>query len=354
MMEFSSLQYSCHELRGWPLMMVLKSSVLRAWIVTLCAGVSFLTAGPLRAAVIFQFTYFDVVNGNGIGFDDPVLGAARRAAAEATAAQMGARLAHSATVQVGIAPSQTDGTGPIGIASASFNVTTPGIRDGEIYRRIVLGAPDTTPMQLDAGMVFDFGYPTALTGTPALGVTYFPDVFRHELTHAMGFGSFLAANGTGFNGTAPDMYTRYDSFLTTDGGANPGLDVIDAAGNLLVDAGTFAAAYSSGLVFDGPTTRAANGGLPLKLYFSSPSHSASPNDVMFVSPAVGRVRDDWSALDVAVLKDLGYQFVPEPTTAGMGAAMLGLVVASARPSARRRRGAGVAGKRAQSTCAMRQ
>ena len=35
---------------------------------------------------------------------------------------------------------------------------------------------------------------------------------------------------------------------------------------------------------------------------------------MFVSPAVGFVRDAWSARDIGVLTDLGYQIVPEPST----------------------------------------
>jgi hypothetical protein len=291
--------------------------------------------GAARAAVIFQFTYFDVVNGNGRGFDDPVLGAARRAAAEATAAQMGAQLAHTATVQIGIAPSQIDGMGFIGIASASFNDTTPGIRDGEVYRRIVLGAPDTTPMQLDAGMVFDFGQEIALSGTPGPFIPYFPDVFRHELTHTMGFGSFLTATGTGFNNTMPDMYTRYDSFLTTDAGAGTGLDVVSDAGALLLDAGTYSSAYAAGLVFDGPITRAANGGLPLKLAPTSPTHSGTMSHVMFPSPAQGYARDDWHPLDVAVLKDLGYVFVPEPTSLGLGMAAWALIFARGRRLSKR-------------------
>jgi hypothetical protein len=274
-------------------------------------------APTARAAVTFEFTYFDVVNANGRGFDDPVLGAARRAALELTASQMGSRIAQTATIEVGLAPSQIDGTGPIGIASATFLDTTAGIRDGEIYRRIVLGLPDTTPTGLDAGVVFDFGYDVALSGTPVPFQPYFPDVARHELTHALGFGSFLRSTGLGFNGAAPDMYTRFDSMLTTDGGPGAGMPIVDAAGNLLLDPAAYAAAYTAGFVFDGPATRAANGGLPLKLASMSPSHSANSSDVMFPSPAQGFVRDDWTPLDVAVLTDLGYVFVPEPGGAAL-------------------------------------
>jgi hypothetical protein len=286
----------------------------RLIVCSLALGILLGSHGEAPGKVIFSFTYFDA----GSGFDDPTFGADRRAALEATAAQIGDRIAQDATVEIGVAPSQTDGTGFIGLAAAEFLDTTPGIRDGEVYRRIVLGEPDTAPAILDAGMVFDFGYAVALSGTPGPGVPYFPDVARHEITHALGYGSFLAADGTGFNGTEPDMYTRFDSFLTTDGGPNPGLPVVDAAGNLLLDDPTYAFAYATGLVFDGPATRAANGGSPLKLRPSDPTHSSLASDVMFPSPAVGFARDDWSPLDAAVLRDLGYEIIPEPSTIVLG------------------------------------
>lgn len=259
-----------------------------------------------EAKVTFEFTYFDVVLDNDMRFDDPTLGADRRAVVETTAALMGNRIAQTATVEIGVAPSLMDGSGgPIGIAAANFLDTSPGIRDGEIYRRIVLGIPDPTPGDmdnLDGGMVFDFGYAVDLTGPSTPGVAYFPDVVRHELTHALGYGSFLEADQTGFNGTSPaDMYTRFDSMLTTDAGPGmTGLAIVDAAGMQLLAPALFDPAFGSGLVFDGPAARAANGGEPVKLFGSGPTHSALASDVMFPSPAVGFVRDDWSPRDVGV------------------------------------------------------
>lgn len=272
--------------------------------------------GTAEAAVTFVFTYFDVTTGTGVGFDDPAEGAARRAALEAVAAAIGSRIGQTATVEIGVAPSETDGTGPGGIGSATFLDTSAGIRDGEVYRRIVLGEPDVDP-GLDGGIVFDFGYTFALTGTPPAGVAYFPDVARHEITHVLGYGSFLKADGTGFNGTTPDMYTRFDSILRTDaGGTSTGLPVVDAAGNLLLDAPTYSFAHGTGLVFDGTETRAANAGAPHKLFAADPTHSGTASDVMFPSPAVGETRDDWSAIDVAILKDLGYIIMAAGTGGG--------------------------------------
>lgn len=304
---------------------------------------------PASAEVTFVFTFFDVTTATGVGFDDAALGAARRAALEAVAAEIGARIGQTATVEIGVAPSQTDGTGPIGIGSATFLDTTPGVRDGEVYRRIVLGEPDVDA-GLDAGIVFDFGYDVSLSGTPAAGEACFRDVARHELTHVLGYGSFIKSDGTGFNETTPDMYTRFDSMLETDSGDGEGLPVIDSDGNLLLDAPTFAAAHGVGLVFDGSESRSANGGLPIKTFGSDPTHSATMSDVMFPSPAVGMERTDWSDKDVAVLKDLGYDIVDATTTpidpptttdcgaCGAGSAPLVAFAALGLLSARRRSG----------------
>ena len=73
----------------------------------------------LSAEVTFVFTFFDVTTSTGRGFDDPVLGAERRAALEAVGAEIGARIGQTATIEVGVAPSETDGTGPIGIGAAT-------------------------------------------------------------------------------------------------------------------------------------------------------------------------------------------------------------------------------------------
>ena len=273
--------------------------------------------GVARAEVTFLFTYFDSMTNPNTGFFDPVLGPARRTSLETVAADIGSRIGQTATVRIGVAPSELDGTGFIGTASQTvLNAGPPatGIFDGEVYRRIVLGLPYVGPAQ-DAGMAFDFGYPgIVLSGIPGPGEIYMPDVFRHELTHLLGFGSFIRSNGRGRNNTAPDVYNRFDTFLKTSGDT----PLIDSGGNLEVTTEIFDAEYAAGVFFDGPMTRAANGDAPLQLYFSDTTHSASPSDVMYVSPAVGFVRDSWTARDIGVLMDLGYTIVgPSPGGPGI-------------------------------------
>lgn len=289
----------------------------KSWLLVLFCCLSLRTTVAF-ADVTFVFTFFDVETSTGVGFDDPTLGADRRASLEAVGVAMGARIEQDATVEIGVAPSQTDGTGPIGIGSATFLDTAPGIRDGEVYRRIVLGEADVD-VGLDAGIVFDFGYDMVLSGAPVAGFACFRDVARHELTHVLGYGSFIKADGTGFNETTPDMYTRFDSMLTTDAGPGAdGLPIVDEMGNLLLDDATFAFANGTGLVFDGTESRAANSGAPIKLFAADPTHSGTDDDVMFPSPAVGDVREDWTEMDVAILKDLGYRIRPASETGGDG------------------------------------
>ncbi len=267
-----------------------------------------LAAGNVPAAVTFNFTYFNSMANPNTGFFDPVLGAARRAALEAVAADIGSKIGQTATVEVGVAPSLLTGTGFIGTANQTFlNAAAPaaGIFDGEVYRRIVLGEPDNNP-GFDGGLQFNFGYNVALSGTPAAGQAYMPDVFRHELTHMLGYGSLVRANGRGRNNQTPDVYSRFDSFLRTGAGQ----PLIDNGGNLLLSLEAFTTAYTAGVRFDGPATRAANEGEPLLFYFSDTTHSRNPADVMYVSPAVGYVRDAWSERDIAVLRDLGYVILP--------------------------------------------
>lgn len=78
----------------------------------------------------------------------------------------------------------------------------------------------------------------------------------------------------------------------------------------ILDTGTYDFAYATGLVFDGPETRAANGGSPLKLYAGSPTHSSLASDVMFPSPAVGFACDDWSTHTRAVVTGRRCAIIP--------------------------------------------
>lgn len=275
-------------------------NMIRYFIVPLFLHCTF---GLCEAEVRFDFTYFDIQTNTGLGFDDPVLGSDRVAALEAVAADIGSQIGQTATVEIGIAPSESDGSGFLATAGAEFIDTTPGFRDGEVYRRIVLGETDTTPDVLDGGMVFDFGYALSLSGMPEPDEVYFPDLARHEITHLLGFGSFIRVDGTGFHGTAPDMYSRFDSMVT----AGPsGQSVLAEDGTLALNPIVYGVSASFGFLFDGPATREANDGAALRLFAFAPSHTAREEEVMFPSPAKGYVRDDWTDVEKAVLRDLGY------------------------------------------------
>jgi len=265
----------------------------------------------LEAGVTFEFTYFDTP---GTGFSAGSLGAARKASLELVAAQLGSLIAQDATVKIGVAPSETDGTGFLATAGADFEGLGPpaaGFFDGEVFAAIVdgipgVGAPDCGGSACQGGLVVDFGYSYALAGTPTPAEIHFPSVILHELTHLLGYGSHITTSGpfagSGLNETFPDVYSKFDSFVTTLGGT----PVIDpGAFGPIVGPGSFPALLAAGIAFSGPFTTLAGGGT-LVLAPSDPSHSGTTTDVMFPSFAFGEVREDLTAVDLAVLIDLGY------------------------------------------------
>jgi hypothetical protein len=151
------------------------TSAQRRWRLRAALALAALVAtADGNAAVIFNISYVEGTANPGTGFFDPVLGPARRAALEAVAADIGSKIGQNATVDIRCAPSELDGTGFAGLAAQVFlNAAAPaaGVFDGEVYRRIIFGTPDMTPLT-DGVMTFDFGYPMALSGTPAPGETY--------------------------------------------------------------------------------------------------------------------------------------------------------------------------------------
>lgn len=267
------------------------------------------------ALVTFEFTYFDPA---GVGFNAPSTGDAFKAVLEDIAGEVGGLIQQDATVKIGVAPSQFDATGFSALASATFLGTDPpasGFFDGEVIDRIVNGTPHPgTPgpcdgFECDGAVVVDLGYTWSLDSTPGPAEVHFRSVMLHEMTHMLGFGSFIATDGTGYNGvgligTTPDIYTRFDSFVTTAAG-DP---LIGPTATPRFAPALFPSIMATGLSFSGPNTLAAGG---ITLGFLDPSHSADIADVMYIVSPSGYVKEVWTPIEVAVLNDLGYQFVTE-------------------------------------------
>jgi hypothetical protein len=278
------------------------------WRLSIAAAVLTACASQVQAVVTFEFTYFDTP---GTGFNAPGSGDAFKFVLEDIAAEIGGFFAQTATVKIGVAPSEFDGTGFSASASAtflSFETAPPasGFFDGEVIKRIVNGEPHAGVsggcggLECDGGLVVDLGYTWSVDSTPGPTEIHFRSVMLHELTHILGYGSFIASDGTGLNGTTPDVYTKFDSFVVTGSGA-----LIGPGGFPAFSPGAFPSILASGVFFAGPVT-ASMGGVALAA--SDPSHSAAVADVMFPTSPVGTVKDLWTISDFTVLEDLGYLF----------------------------------------------
>jgi hypothetical protein len=282
-----------------------RTSALR---LSVAAAVLTACVSPVQAVVTFEFTYFDTP---GTGFNAPGSGDAFKFVLEDIAAEIGGGITQTATVKIGVAPSEFDGTGFSASAGATFIGTDPpasGFFDGEVIDRIVNGTPHPgTPgvcggVECDGALVVDLGYIWNVDSSPGPTEIDFRSVMLHELTHILGYASFIASDGTGFNGTTPDVYTKFDSFVKTSGGA---LSLIDPGGFPAFGPGVFPTVLAAGTDFVGPDALAAGG---VGLAASDPTHSGAVVDVMFATSPTGFVKDIWTVRDVAVLTDLGYLF----------------------------------------------
>lgn len=277
------------------------------------AIVLFVSLSPqhAEAGVTFEFTYFD---SPGVGFNAGALGEARKDSLESVAAKLGSLIAQDATVQIGIVPSEFDGTGALATAGADFEGLGPptaGFFSGEVQAEIIdgvgaAGSASCGGLPCHGGMVVDLGYSYALSGDPGPTEHHFPSIALHELVHLLGYGSKISTSGmfagTGLNGTSPDVYSTFDSFLSTLGGTA----LIDPSAHTptVMIGSEFSTLLTEGVKFAGPfAMEAALGDFVLS---ADLSHSVIPTDVMFPSFAAGEVRDELTAGDTGVLRDLGY------------------------------------------------
>lgn len=290
--------------------------------VKIAAAVVLFLATSSQAAVTFVFDYQDAA---GSGFNDATYGAQRRASLEYVANNViGASLNHTATVTLQINASQTDGTGFLAQCGTSYWSVNNSFQPGFMYEHITTGV-DPLVGSADGTLTVDFGYNWNIgSGSPTASQYDFQSVMLHELTHSLGFSSLISSTGDGK--MLATMYSTYDALLEHPDGTS------------LVNSGTFT--YQGSLAdlttgdsyFDGTNAETANGGSAVQLYTpntwsdgSSISHVNDSSDPMYYAITNGTMNRTWSAIDIAILQDLGYSFVPEPATLAMlalGGAML--------------------------------
>ena len=298
-------------------MAIMKTHILRV----ACAAAILVCPTLSQAAIVWNVTYQDDVDAVGVGFNaGGGLGAARKATFNSVLNYINTVVNHNGTVDIAIQSSQTDGTGFLASAGA-FHFPTDGFSSGFVHQHATTGT-DPSGTFPDANVTFDFGYIwNSETDATAGGEFDMFTVALHEVTHTMGFASLIGADGSS-RLTEPagvNTYTTYDSFLQ------------DAAGNPLITGadpefvpGELNELTTGEVFFNGANAMAANGGNPVELNTpnlfaagSSISHldPAFSNSLMLPSIGLGDERRTYSAIERAMLADLGWTVnaVPEPS-----------------------------------------
>jgi hypothetical protein len=292
-------------------------------------------ARPARAAVNFVFNFTDAA---GVGFNAAgQTGIDRRAGLQSAADYIASNLiAYSATINLDVNGSVTNDT-TLASASSNFNATFPGNgfgSQGDVMLKILGGnAADPAPAVADGNVNWNFeDHPWEPASDFQPGEQDLISTAMHELTHAIGFSSDILQNGdSGFGDTPgnPSAWSPFDQWV----GDNTGVAIIDGATFALDgsrwNTASIGGSPAAGLRWIGANALAAVGGNPIYLYSPDPwdgGSSGSHLDTDFYTGADAKMMNHsgvvdgldirvWSALEIGMLKDIGYSRigVPEPS-----------------------------------------
>ncbi len=321
---------------------IVKGSVLAASLV--CGSAA-------NAALSFTFDYS--TNTAGVGFDDAVSGAARRAALDTAGVRFSAMFGtfFSNDANIVLTATSTFNPGGPGLASAGTAIfyqpdTVFGVSEVVRNKLVSNGANDINGGANDGGVSVNWGAGWELDpDAPAIDpLNDFYTAVYHEFTHALGFlsqtnlngtspfddGTSVADGGTGIFGT----WAKFDQYLT------------NCAGTSLIDTGTgltnlalYTPAITSAVCFE-----SAEAG-SVKLYTpavyapgTSVSHldKVDGNETALMKYDLGTARV-YNTDEVNIMTSLGYTrlaiAVPEPGSIALLLAALGGVAVARRRKA---------------------
>ena len=203
--------------------------------------------------------------------------------------------------------------------------TSAGFFNTVVQNKILTGV-DANGTAADGYVDVNFGTPWAY-GDSVTNTQYdFTSTAMHEMLHALGFLSYVDAPGSSWNARGTN-WTTFDNFIVT----NNKTKVIGTVLNRY----RWNTAYnknltgsSGGLYFNGVNAIAANGGLLVPLYTPNPWESGSSvshlddstftgvkTQLMNAMADTGKGIRTISAIELGVLKDLGYTVIPTPAAA---------------------------------------
>jgi len=261
----------------------------------------------------FRVTYEDLSAATGVGFDDPVSGAARRETLRAVLLYLTSVLDVPGTADLLVRASQTDGRGPLA-AAGPYLLPFTGFQGGLVFEHLTTGV-DPLPNELDGVLTVDFGFPWSTdTAGPSPVEFDLYSVLLHEVTHALGFVSILGPDGASALGNAGDLglFSLFDAFLVRGSTEQP----------LYLDGGEINASAedvtSGDVLFAGSRAEAAFGSFP-PVFAPDPflegssighwSFLTGADGVMLPAVDRGERRTEYKAWELQTLGDLGYDVV---------------------------------------------
>jgi len=277
------------------------------------------------------------------GFNDPALGASRR---DAFAYALGIWESYLVNSYVGETITVQAVFDPLGGSSDSATLGRASANSGAVVDRpIFAGTPlashirgfDTNGSNHDIKITFnsdidnqfvlgpqDFYYGT--DANPGFD-SDFVTVALHEIAHGLDFSSDIRSDGTLKNSTLAKVYDQFLFDAVTGGNALSGM----------TDAERLAAITSGNLYWAGANATAANSGNRVQMFAPDPYDTGSSvshvdetaHGELTLSPKLNDnvINHQISAIELGILEDMGWNVVPEPSTAlyfSLSAIALGL------------------------------
>ena len=213
------------------------------------------------------------------------------------------------------------------LASTGSDLTSAssGFFNTVVQNKILTGV-DSNGTAADGYVDVNFGIPWAYGDSVTTTQYDFTSTAMHEMLHALGFLSYIDAPGSSWN-TRGTNWTTFDSLIVTNNKSKViGTVVNRYRWNTLYN--TNLTGGNGGLYFGGLNAIAANGGLLVPLYTPKPWESGSSvshlddstftgakTQLMNAMADTGKGIRTISAIELGVLKDLGYTVIPAPATA---------------------------------------